>query len=122
MTWRPHGRAEVDSSRPRAWATCDRCGFITNHHRLNVERQWQGTQLRPTGFLVCRPCFDKPAEFLRVFTLPPDPVPISNPRPENYVVNETDWRVTQDGSIRSTQDGSLRVVQSSATEAEIEIT
>jgi len=34
--------------------------------------------------LVCKSCLDVPQEQLRTIILPPDPVPISNPRPENY--------------------------------------
>jgi len=36
--------------------------------------------------------------------LPPDPPPIYNSRPEPYSIDETDYRVTTDGSIRETED------------------
>lgn len=36
--------------------------------------------------LVCQSCYDKPQEQLRTVILPPDPVPIMNPRPEDYVI------------------------------------
>lgn len=81
MAWRPHGRARVDASDPRAFAYCDRCNFLYNHHTLRWQYEWQGTKLQNRRLLVCETCYDEPQEGLRVFTLPPDPVPIVNPRP-----------------------------------------
>jgi hypothetical protein len=43
-----------------------------------------GTGLRPTGFLVCGRCEDRPAWHLKAKVLPPDPVPVENPRPVEY--------------------------------------
>jgi len=77
-------------------------------------------QLVRTGFLVHTDFLDIPNEQFRTLIIPPDPDPLFNARPEPYTIDETDWRVTQDGSIRETQDGALRVVQSSETEAETE--
>ena len=123
MAWRMNPpMADTNPERPRAWGTCDRCGFITNHHKLIWQDQYAGLQLINVGLLVCDPCYDEPQQQLMTIILPPDPDPVFNARPENYVVDETDWRVTQDGEIRETQDGALRVVQSSETEAETEST
>ena len=77
-------------------------------------------QLVRTGFLVHTDFLDIPNEQFRTLIIPPDPDPLFNARPEPYTIDETDWRVTQDSSIRETQDGALRVVQSSETEAETE--
>jgi len=112
MAYRFHGRAAVDPTRPRAWATCDRCGFLYNHHRLRWQFDFRGRQLANLRLLVCETCYDTPQNQLRPVILPPDPVPIENPRPEPYDADETDYRVTQDGSIRSTQDGGLRTINS----------
>lgn len=123
MSWRMNPpMADTNPQSPRAWATCDRCGFITNHYKMRWQTQYAGLQLINIGLLVCSPCWDVPQPQLMTIILPPDPAPIFNARPENYVVDETDWRTTQDGDIRETQDGALRVVQSSETEAETEST
>ncbi len=89
MANRPHGRyAEVDTSYPRAWATCDACGCNINHYKLSFQRQWQGFKIINLGTLVCPDCLDRPAEFLRTIVLPPDPPPLYNIRPEPYSVDD----------------------------------
>lgn len=87
MKMRPHGHAEIDPSNPRAKAVCDRCGFIWNHNRLQWVYDWAGTKLQNKRFLVCPNCVDQYQQNgQRTIILPPDPVPIMNARPENYVV------------------------------------
>jgi len=83
---RPHGRAGISSRGPRALAVCDRCGFMLNHDELQWQMRWRGPRLQNVRLLVCSGCLDTPNEQERTFVLPPDPVPIANPRPENYVV------------------------------------
>lgn len=78
----PKGHARVDPRSPRAFAICDRCGFLYNHNALRWDAQWHGHQIRRTGFLVCPKCADVPNPTLRPIVLPADPVPILNPRPE----------------------------------------
>jgi hypothetical protein len=83
---RPTGRASVSPYSPRAHAVCDRCGFRFNHDRLGWQYQWQGPRLQNIRLLVCpNGCLDKPQEQLRTIVLPPDPIPISNARPEDYI-------------------------------------
>ncbi len=77
-------RAAVSRSRPRAHAICDRCGFRYNHDELQWQHQWTGAKLQNLRILVCRSCLDIPQEQLRTIILPADPVPIKDPRPENY--------------------------------------
>ena len=103
MSLRPHGRASVDPDNPRCWATCDRCGCLTNLHRLSWQAQWSGNTLINLKLLVCESCLDEPAPFLRSLALPADPPPIFNARVEPYDIDETDYRVTTDGSIRETE-------------------
>lgn len=123
MAYRPHPRrAEVNPDRPDPWSTCERCGFITGHSKLSWQYQWAGNSLINLSMLVCEDCLDVPQEQLRAIILPVDPDPLFNARPEPYVIDETDWRVTQDDEIRETQDGDLRVTQPSQTEAEDEST
>ena len=98
-------RAETDPSSPRAWATCDRCGFITNHYKLSWQFDWAGTQLINKRILVCEGgCLDEPQRQLGTIILPPDPMPIMNARPEQYAIDE------EPVSVRYTADGSARII------------
>lgn len=51
---------------------------------MQWQEEWAGTRLAQTGFLRCAACIDVPQPQLRTFILPPDPVPIQNPRPGEY--------------------------------------
>lgn len=82
------GRARTSSRAPRAHAICDRCGFRYNHDGLAFQMDWAGTTLINKQLLVCRPCYDRPQEQLRAIVLPADPVPIRNPRPQNFDESE----------------------------------
>lgn len=108
MRPRPH-RAEVDASRPRAWATCERCGFIVNHFKLHWQFDWRGSKLQNLRILVCETCLDKPQRQLGTYVLPPDPMPIMNARPERYDIDE------QPTSTRTTINGSVRIVFGQST-------
>ena len=79
------GRAITNPDSPRAFAVCDKCGFWYNHYKLKWQKEWQGTQLVNLGFLVCDTCLDVPNPQLKARLMPPDPVPIRNPRPEQYL-------------------------------------
>jgi len=84
---RAHGNARVDSNYPQALAECDRCGFLYNHNKLSWQFDWRGPNLQDLGLLICDSCMDTPQENgQRSMLLPPDPVPIRNARPRNYVV------------------------------------
>lgn len=78
-------RFNVSMSSPRARGVCDFCGFQYQHDQLRWSMQWQGPAIQNTRFLVCDSCWDTPQEQLRTILIPPDPLPIENPRPENYV-------------------------------------
>jgi hypothetical protein len=84
MSWRFHGRAKVSRSNPKAFACCDRCCFWYNRGDLQYQFQWDAQQLYNTRLLVCRTCLDKPFEHYRAIVVPPDPVPIMNPRVDQY--------------------------------------
>jgi hypothetical protein len=81
---RPHGRASVSSNNPRAFGICDRCGFLYNHNRLQWQFDYAGAGLINKRILVCNPCNDVPQAQLRAIVLPADPVPIMNPRVQDY--------------------------------------
>lgn len=74
----------MDARNPRALALCDGCGFLVQHDTLQKEMQYRGG-LSPvwTGFLVCGRCLDVPNAFGRLQVLPPDPVPVKDPRPDD---------------------------------------
>jgi len=85
---RANGRASVSARRPQAFGICDRDGFRYNLRDLSWQNEWAGTKLQNTRFLVCRRCLDKPNEQLRAYAVPPDPLPVRNPRPDqSYMGN-----------------------------------
>ena len=91
---RPHPRRTVTNPRnPRAWGTCDRSGFITNHEKLCWQFDWRGTHIENLHILVCADMLDEPQRQLGVLILPPDPEPIMNARPEPYAMEEMTTRV-----------------------------
>jgi hypothetical protein len=86
------GRAKTSSKNPQAHAICDRCNFRYNFVDLRVQFEWRGPVLGPIGkIFVCDRCYDTPSEQLRAITLPADPVPIVNARPELYPQDSTDY-------------------------------
>lgn len=109
--------SETDGDDPRAWGTCDRCGFIWNLDNLSWQYDYRGSAtLQNLRILVCSKCLDAVQPQLTPNILPPDPPPLFNARPEPYTVDETDWFGTEpafrsDGAgasnsdIITTQDG-----------------
>lgn len=91
---RPHGRAKVSTRNPEAFAICDDCGFLFNHSELRWQFEWGGNKLVNKRQLVCRRCNDLPNNQLRAIVLPADPMPIMNPRVQNYQAASTDYRTT----------------------------
>jgi len=79
------GRAVCNPEAPRAFGVCDRCGIWHNLFRLNYEHEWQGTQLVNLKFRVCPTCFTKPNPQLRARLMPQDPIPVRDPRPEQFL-------------------------------------
>jgi hypothetical protein len=75
--------------------------------------------------LVCDTCYDMPQEQLRAIVIPADPIPIQNPRTQDFVTAETNTRATSgqntvdpetgipviNGDTRITQDDKVRVTQ-----------
>lgn len=83
------GRARANPWAPQAFAICDRCGLGYNHNQLRFQFDWAGTSLVNKQLLVCSACYDRPQEQLRAIILPADPVPIPNPRPQNFDESES---------------------------------
>jgi hypothetical protein len=119
------GRARTSSTNPQAHAICDRCGFRYNHVNLRWQYDWRGASMQNIRLLVCNTCYDVPQEQLRAIVVPADPVPIVDPRVQDFVAAEQDTRLTSGqntvdpttnipvikGDVRITQDDQTRVTQ-----------
>lgn len=119
------GKARTSAKNPQAHAICDRCGGRYNHVDLQFQYDWAGATVQNKRILVCRSCLDVMQPQLRAITLPGDPPPIINARPENYVTAETNYRVTSTpdtinaktgipvpgGDFRITENDNNRVTQ-----------
>lgn len=117
---RPHGRARVNARNPRAFAICDRCGFLYNHVNLSWQYDWAGASLINKRILVCDTCNDVPQSQLRAIVVPPDPTPIQNPRTQDYVTAEQNTRTTQGNTVDPKTGipvigGDTRITQGSET-------
>jgi hypothetical protein len=88
------GRARTSSRNPQAHGICDRCGFRYNHVDLKWQFDWAGASLINKRLLVCNPCNDQPQQQLRAIIVPADPMPIINPRIQDFVTAETNNRYT----------------------------
>lgn len=119
------GRARTSSRNPQAHAICDRCGFRYNHVNLSWQFDWAGASLINKRLLVCNTCNDTPQQQLRAIIVPADPMPIMNPRLQDFATAETNTRATSgqntvdpttnipvvNGDTRITQDDKVRVTQ-----------
>ena len=119
------GRTQINSRSPRASGQCDRCGFLYNFDHLRWQIDYSGAGLYNKRILVCDRCYDIPQQQLKVIVIPPDPMPVINARPPDYVNSETDYRVTSgqntvdfwtgipvvQGDYRITQNDQYRVTQ-----------
>lgn len=82
--WPENDGVPLNDRHPRAISICDYCGRAWHRDELILQREYAGMGLISLGFLVGRCCLDKPQAQLKSLVLPPDPVPVVNPRPENY--------------------------------------
>lgn len=85
------GRAVTSVSNPRSKKVCDRCGTWWCRDQIYQQMEYYGTSLKWTGYLVCRDCLDDPQPQLIPIILPPDPVPIWQPRQEAF---SNDYRLS----------------------------
>jgi|ERR1700748_193434 len=117
--WHPTGRAKVSVSSPTAHAICDRCGCRVQHSSLSWQFQWSGTKLQNLRILVCPECLDTPQPALKTIIIPPDPIPIYNPRPEQYAIVEPSFIATETppfmGSDVTTEAGDDLIWESETT-------
>lgn len=88
MAWRFHSRYNPDPYHPRGRGQCDRCNQIWLLSDLQYQYDYRGDTLTNTRFRVCPPCMDKPYQGNRPIKLPPDPLPLLDPRVEPLAVEE----------------------------------
>src|SRR5258705_12639151 len=101
-----NGRARISVTQPRAKGTCDRCGFMYSLSDLKYQYQWAGTGLVNLQLRVCKRCMDIPQIQVKRFVLPPDPLPVDNPRIEYYGIEVTSFLQSEEGPSLLTEDGS----------------
>ena len=89
------GRASVNPAAPEAFGICARCGFPYKLRDLVYQQKWAGTQLITTRLRVCGMCWDDPTEQLRAIRLPPDPMSVPDPRPEDFSALEKNFLTLQ---------------------------
>jgi hypothetical protein len=92
-----HGFAVVDIDNLDCFAFCDRCSMLWNHSNLRWQYEWAGTRLTNLRLLVCPNCLDKPDWQKRTIRLPPDPVPIKDPRPGTPIQDISPARAISQG-------------------------
>ena len=101
-----------DARDPRAIAICDGCGFQVQHNILREKMEYRGGSTPVgTGLLVCPRCDDVPNPMGQLQVLPPDPVPVRNPRPD---FTPTWYLLTEDGDILTDENGDPFVVDGDA--------
>lgn len=96
MSYQPKGKfVTIDPDNPEALGICDYSGIIFMRKDLCRQMEWRGDQLVWTGFYVGQPFVDKPNQQNRTPILPPDPVPVLDPRPpfESQITWDTDDNV-----------------------------
>jgi hypothetical protein len=107
--WHPSGRAKVSARSPRALGVCDSCGFTYNLVDLRPRQQWTGMKIQTFNQLVCRTCWDIPQPQLRTIIIPPDPIPVYNPRPERYTSEVPSYMAEESSTFAgidlTTEDG-----------------
>lgn len=97
------GRARTSATNPQAHAICDRCGFRYNRIDLAFQYDWRGATMQNIRILVCNTCMDTPQEQQRAIVVPADPMPIDQPRVQDFAQAETNYQtITQPANIDPT--------------------
>lgn len=124
----PKGKhVTVDADSPMALGICDKTGFVFKRMDLVRQMEWRGNSLIWTGFMVGKPYVDQPNPQLRPPILPPDPVPVKDPRLQKpsavywanqnipwsqlTVDNWVSWSGSEDGTLAATEEQRLIALQ-----------
>lgn len=94
--WGARGRARVSASKPQAFGICDCCGFLYSLKDLRYQYQFAGQTLINLHQRVCRTCYDIPSHRNNPYAIPPDPVPVADPRPWQ---TSYDFGLTNNGGV-----------------------
>jgi hypothetical protein len=91
--WNNRSYVKVSASDPKAWGICDVCGYNYSLSQLRYQYQWAGPILINLHFRVCPTCYDEPSHRNNPYALPPDPVPVTDPRPgaDTYTLTISGW-------------------------------
>jgi len=92
--WRFYSKTKIDAYSPEGHGTCDKCSQIYNLNQLIWQQEYRGNSLMRTGFRVCSRCLDIPYQGRRPIIIPADPVPLRDPRPENFLLEENQGQAT----------------------------
>jgi hypothetical protein len=116
----PTGHARVSQRRPQAIGVCQRCGFWYQRSQLVPQFQWAGVKLRNLDLYVCkRTCLDVPQPQLKTIVIPPDPLPVYRPFPENFAQTVPNFMATESptfaGSDITTEAGDNLIWEDSST-------
>jgi hypothetical protein len=79
--------------------------MLYNHIDLRWQYDWAGASLINKRILVCAHCEDTPQEQLRAIVLPADPVPIINPRVQDFANDESDYLSTNAPTVYDATTG-----------------
>jgi hypothetical protein len=79
--------------------------MLYNHIDLRWQYDWAGASLINKRILVCAGCEDTPQEQLRAIVLPADPVPIINPRVQDFANDESDYLSTNAPTVYDATTG-----------------
>jgi hypothetical protein len=75
-------KATPNPNDPQGFAICDGCGFQVPHNHLRERMDFRGGNAPVgLGLWVCGVCDDVPQPYYQKQVLPPDPIPLVNPRP-----------------------------------------
>ena len=88
----PNGqqKATCDPHALDPYAICDISGVLVNHSTMRFQDILAGNAFVNTGLLVAPGYYDIPNEQVRALRIPADPVPIANPRPQTWALQEAE--------------------------------
>lgn len=69
-----------------------------------------------TGFLVCQRCLDIPNPQMLSPIIPPDPMPVLNPRVEPYFLDEVDQLSSDGRTVIVSDDANISIVTNQPSE------
>jgi hypothetical protein len=85
---------------PRARGICQGCGLECYRDEMQEQRDYRGGSAPvPTGVWKCRRCIDVPQPYFKKQVLPPDPVPVRKPFPDDGADDGEEFPTYESGSL-----------------------